>query len=101
MNSSAYIIEHMYVKVFKFLMLNNKPCASFPVTNVWCSVFSTCSSERLQWMLGVGCPVAWQLTLIAFAVSREITATSSVIIGFPGERLDVYYLAVGGLTDPG
>lgn len=36
---------------------------------------------------------------MAFVVSREITATPSVIIGFPEERLDVHYLAVGGLTE--
>lgn len=52
-------------------------------------------------MVGVGCPVARQLTLTAFLVSRGITATPSVINGFPKERLDVYYLAVRGPTDPG
>lgn len=52
-------------------------------------------------MVGVGCPVARQLTLMAFSVSRGITATSPVIIGFPKERLHVYYLAVRGLTDQG
>lgn len=52
-------------------------------------------------MMGVGCPFAWQLTLMAFWLSRGITATPSEIIGFPTERLDEHCLAIIIPTDPG